>query len=183
MRSLGLILWVFGSGCAWMDTQEEDGRETVTPSHPLSLIFGRSVEVQAMHVSLSAWGREESRVMAEAVFPEILENCVRYHRLGLMEQWNIQENSLEQRFVVFAAPDGAGPLVFDIQSEGGVSLQEEGATIGGLRYSRLHAWDSQKQTLPTWMETTPEGLRLVVDDSEAMGSITLLSEISVLSPT
>lgn len=180
MRLASLFLLVFGVGCAWM---AEDEKGTVRPAHPLSLIFGRSVEVQAMPVSLLAWGREESRMMAETVFPEILENRVLYPRLGLIEQWDIQENLVEQRFVVLAAPDGAGPLVFDIQSEGRVNLQEEEASLGGLRYSKLRAWDSQGQSLPAWMETTLEGLRLVVDDSEAMGSITLLSEISVLSPT
>lgn len=180
MRPICLFLLVFGAGCAWMG---EDAKETVLPTHPLSLIFGRSVEVQAMPVTLQAWGREESRVMAEAVFPEILENRVVYPRLGLIEQWDIQESLVEQRFIVSAAPDGVGPLVFDIQSEGRVHLEEEGAILGGLRYKNLRAWDSHRQSLPTWMETTPEGLRLVVDDSEAMGSITLLSEISVLTPT
>ncbi|MSQ01324.1 MAG: hypothetical protein EXR71_05430 [Myxococcales bacterium] len=143
--------------------------------------------------SLSGWGRDGALVAAQAVVPEpgacvaggqidAFGACLRrveYARPGLVEWWENRAEGLEQGFTVTAPPDGAGPLVFDLALTGAsadldgddVLLVREGDAP--LRVSKLAAWDQSGRVLPAGFEVTEAGLRIVVDDTGATGTITV----------
>ncbi len=147
----------------------------------------------AVSLALSGWGRHGALVDAAAVAPEAgaclaggqvdpFGECLRrveYARPGLVEWWENRAEGLEQGFTVTAAPDGTGPLVFDLALTGASAdvdgddvllVREDGAP---LRFSKLAAWDERGRTLPASMEETDAGLRIVVDDTGAIGTITV----------
>ena len=157
-----------------------------------------------IRLALRAWGREDALEGAEAPSPvagacvpgagvDAFGECVRrveYARPGLVEWWSNRPEGLEQGFTVEAAPDGDGPLVFDVEVHGAsAEVEASGATFtpddpssgelssggatGALRYEGLAAWDARGHVLPAWMEPTTDGLRLVVDDTGAVGTITV----------
>ena len=83
-------------------------------------------------LSLRAWGRDDAVSAAGAVAPEegdcvgggvedAFGECLRqvqYDRPGLVEWWENRASGLEHGFTVTAAPDGDGPLVFDLAVSG-----------------------------------------------------------------
>ncbi len=149
--------------------------------------------VGEVSLSLDAWGRDGDLVAAAGVAPEAgaclaggqidpFGECLRrveYARPGLVEWWENRAEGLEQGFTVTAAPDGAGPLVFDLALTG-ARAEIDGAEAllvreGGapLRFSKLAAWDERGRVLPATMEQTESGLRILVDDTGAIGTITV----------
>jgi hypothetical protein len=146
-----------------------------------------------VRLSLAAWGREGGLTVAEAVaategpcvaagLVDVSGACVRqvtYTRPGLTEWWENGADGLEQGFTVTARPGGVGDLVFDLAVTGAeVSVAGDEATLrrpsgDPLRFGNLAAWDETGRSLPSWMEETSTGLRLVVDDTGAVGVVTV----------
>ena len=144
-------------------------------------------------LSLRAWGREEATIAVDATPPEAgpclsggavdaFGECLRrveYARPGLVEWWENRPEGLEQGFTVAAPPDGDGALVFELALAGAIADVEDDEALlvrevgAPLRFAKLTAWDERGQALPAWMEETGDGLRLVVDDSGAIGAITV----------
>ena len=144
-------------------------------------------------LSLRAWGREGALELAESVPPEegdcvaggrvdLFGACLRrieYARPGLVEWWENRPDGLEQGFTVSAPPGGEGALVFELAVEGATAEADgDGATLGRqeggpLRYGSLAAWDETERSLPAWIEETDDGLRIVVDDDGAIGTVTV----------
>ena len=144
-------------------------------------------------LSLRAWGREDSTVEVDPTPAEdgpclaggavdAFGDCLRrvqYARPGLVEWWENRAEGLEQGFTVTAPPDGEGALVFEL-AVGGALAEVEGdaATLvreagERLSFGKLAAWDEAGRSLPAWMEETDDGLRIVVDDDGAVGTVTV----------
>lgn len=138
----------------------------------------------AIRLRFAAWGREgeSSEVgptqprLATCVDGWLDKGCPRRVELshpGVTETWDIVTGGIEQRWRVAERPSGDGFLVFDL------SLDDETTRVAGAnatsarlvdsrgnawRYGGLAAWDANGRALAAWMETTPQGLRVVVDD-------------------
>jgi uncharacterized protein (TIGR03382 family) len=146
-----------------------------------------------VRVELSGWGRaglveatrgEEARLgeCASDGAVDAMGSCLRrleYARGGVVEWWENRPEGLEQGFTVTKRPAGAGPLVFDV-SVSGARVEVEGGTAtlvrgGGapLSYGGLRAWDETGLELPSRMEWRSGGLRLVVEDAGAQGTVTV----------
>jgi len=165
------------------------------PAHALHAVFesngvrvaGRSGDSASVQMSLRSWGREGALEPGEWVAPEEgdcvrCERRVQYVRDGLVEWWEDRSDGLEHGFTVASPPPGNGFLVFDVAVDGAVVGVDEGdgtaATFSrpdapSLYYNDLAAWDDEGRTLPAWMEQTDEGLRLVVDDTDTRGAVTV----------
>ena len=78
-----------------------------------------------------------------------------------------------------APPDGDGALVFELALSGAIADVEDNEALlvrevgNPLRFAKLAAWDERGKALPARMEETEDGLRLVVDDTGAIGTITV----------
>lgn len=144
-------------------------------------------------LELRAWGREQTLAEVSPTVPEqgpclvggatdAVGEClhrVDYLRPGLTEWWENRPEGLEQGFTVMVPPAGDGAMVFDLTITGAsVEVDATEAVLvaaGGARFqfSGLHAYDSRGWDLPTWMESTNSGIRLLVDDSDAVGVVTV----------
>ena len=144
-------------------------------------------------LSLAGWGREDAVAAAGNAPPEEGEcliggavdafgACLRridYRRPGLVEWWENRPEGLEQGFTVTALPEGEGALVIDLVVAGALVELDGDAAIftraqgARLRFGSLAAWDERGRELPAWMEERDDGLRLVVDDTGAVGTITV----------
>ena len=144
-------------------------------------------------LTLRAWGREDRVTAADAIAPEegaclydgavdAFGDCLRrvhYARPGLTEWWENRPEGLEQGFTVTAAPDGDGALVFDLAVTGALADVEGDEALlvretgDPLRFGGLAAWDATGRSLPAWMEESDSGLRILVDDSGAIGAVTV----------
>ncbi|HLF25275.1 MAG TPA: FG-GAP-like repeat-containing protein [Anaerolineae bacterium] len=115
------------------------------------------------------------------------ENRIDYGR-GTFTEWYINDaRGLEQGFTLARPPNRGeashAPLILELALSGDLTpiMIDNGsaiefATASGLhvlRYGELHAHDTQGRVLPTWMELTASGIRLIVDDTEATYPITL----------
>ena len=144
-------------------------------------------------LALSAWGREGTMAPAVPADPaegtciagggvDAFGDCLRrieFARPGLVEWWENQPDGLEQGFTVTGPPDGDGALVFELAVTGAITEVENDEALlvrrdsEPLRFAELAAWDERGRSLPAWMEETEAGLRLVVDDSGAIGVVTV----------
>lgn len=107
-------------------------------------------------------------------------NTVTVSRGGLVEWWENRAEGLEQGFTMEEPPAGEGPLQFDVQVDGAeVAWSSSAAALlqlsdgSTVRYDHLAAWDARGVALRAWMERTDDGLRLLVDDADAVGAVTL----------
>jgi hypothetical protein len=142
-------------------------------------------------LTLRAWGRDAAMVPVEPRAPaegrclssgEVDAFGVCLHRVdyahpGLTEWWENRPAGLEQGFTVPSPPAGEGPLVFEM-AVGGARVEVDGEEarlvreVGApLRWGELVAWDEEGKELPAWMEAVDGGVRIEVDDSEAVGSV------------
>ncbi|MDL1960780.1 MAG: hypothetical protein LWX01_03635, partial [Deltaproteobacteria bacterium] len=114
------------------------------------------------------------------------DNSIEYHR-GDMVEWYINDHrGLEQGFTLKARPSGrmdsgllqlqmrtTGNLIPAVEKEGKgiVFLDAQGNKV--LRYSGLYACDAAGKELVSSMEADQEGIRLIVEDHEAVYPITI----------
>ena len=144
-----------------------------------------------VRLALHSWGREGASISASEVAPEIgdcqaggatdaLGACLRrvqYRRTGVIEWWENRREGLEQGFTIDERPEGSGALILDLEVQGAAVevgdaearfVADDGAE---LQYSNLIAIDGEGTILPSWMEASGRGVRLVVDDGDAVGDI------------
>jgi hypothetical protein len=112
------------------------------------------------------------------------DNSIEYLR-GDMVEWYINDHrGLEQGFTLKARPSGrtgSGPLKLQMRTTGNLIPCKEGKGIvfqdaqGNkvLGYSGLYACDAAGNELFSSMEADREGIRLIVDDHEAVYPITI----------
>ena len=143
-------------------------------------------------LSLAGWGRDGATIPVSAGAlaegpcrgdgaADPFGACLRrLHNLrpGLVEWWENRSEGLELGFTVSEPTPGEGALVFDLIVEGATVEVEAGGDAlfhagRDLRFAGLVAWDSVGRSLPAHMEGTDQGLRLVVDDSDAVGAVTV----------
>jgi hypothetical protein len=107
---------------------------------------------------------------------------VTYTRDDLVEWWEERAAGLEHGFTLITPPPGDGMLVLDIVIQGAEAIVHQGdgraATLSrpgypSLQYAGLAAWDEGGRSLLAWMEGTNDGLRIVVDDTSAVGVVTV----------
>lgn len=146
------------------------------------VVSGATGPAADIHMSLHSWGREGALAPGEWVAPSDGARRTHYVRDGLIEWWESRSEGLEHGFTVMSRPPGDGLLVFEVTVDGAFVTVEEGdstaATLSrpgapNLSYNDLAAWDESGRSLPAWMEETDDGLRLVVDDTEALGTVTV----------
>ncbi len=160
---------------------------------PAGLTVQPEVGGAEVGLELQAWGREAALIPVEPTLPEEgpcivggaadpFGDCLRrvdYAHPGLTEWWENRPEGLEQGFTVTAPPDGEGALVFELAVRGARPEVEDTearlVTAAGdpLRYAQLAAWDERGRELPAWLEPTDSGLRIRVDDTGAIGTITV----------
>jgi hypothetical protein len=113
-------------------------------------------------------------------------NRIEYHR-GDMVEWYINDHrGLEQGFTLKARPSGrmgSGLLQLQMRTTGNLipGVEKEGKRIifrdaqgkEVLRYSGLYAYDAAGRELGARMETDQEGIRLLVEDHDAVYPITI----------
>jgi hypothetical protein len=142
-----------------------------------------------LDLRLERWGRAEATVAAASAplapgrcrddgARDELGDCLR--RLdrrhdGLVEWWENDRSGLEHGFDLSQRPEGEGPLVFEIEVGGlevAIDPTGDAAILSGsgarLRYGGLRAWDADAVDLAAHMERSPSGLRLVIDDDDAV---------------
>jgi FG-GAP-like repeat/FG-GAP repeat len=134
-----------------------------------------------VRLSLAAWGRSGALASAAAPMARGGQDHAELVHTGLVEWWEPHSDGFEHGFTVTAPPVGAGPLVLEIgvdqaqvaMDDGGASATFSRPGSRDLYYRELKAWDASGRVLTSWMEPTPSGLRLLVDDSDAHGVITV----------
>ena len=114
------------------------------------------------------------------------DNRIEYHR-GDMVEWYINDHrGLEQGFTLKARPSGrtgsdplqlqmttATNLIPGVEKEGKGIIFRDAQGNEVLRYSGLYAYDAAGKELGARMEAYQEGIRLIVDDHEAVYPITI----------
>ncbi|MCB9665833.1 MAG: tandem-95 repeat protein [Alphaproteobacteria bacterium] len=140
-----------------------------------------------------AWGRDGALLPLTAGTPRVgacasdrLDAdgaCLRRAEIAhadVVEWWVNDPRGLEQGWTVHALPPGGGPLVVDIAITGATATLADDAddatlTSGTsqLTYGHLSAWDADRRALPVWLEASPDGLRVAVDDTGARAPITI----------
>ena len=114
------------------------------------------------------------------------DNCIEYHR-GDMVEWYINDHrGLEQGFTLKSRPSGRTGLgllqlkmttttnlipVVEKEGKGIVFRDAQGKEV--LRYSGLYAYDAAGKDLGARMEADHQGIRLIVEDHEAVYPITI----------
>ncbi len=146
---------------------------------------------------LHAWGRDGAERASEVQAPiwgecasvgEILPDgsCLRRVELlheGLTEFWQPADGlGLEHGWDIESRPGGAGLLSFHLVLEQAiywtVDADGRGAEIvgsdgGSWRYEGLEAWDAVGEPVEAFLETTADGLALLVDDTGATYPLTV----------
>ena len=141
-------------------------------------------------VGLASWGRTGASEAAAWALPRpgacvqsapgvaCLEQ-VEFDRAGLTEWWRNGATGVEQGFTLDARPGGAGELVFamdigdldPIVLDDAVLLRRDGRMELAIR--GLKAWDADGDALAAWFEADADGVRYVVDDTDARYPITV----------
>ena len=87
---------------------------------------------------------------------------------GFVEWWENRPEGLEQGWTITERPLGDGPLVVEIEVDSAYEADADGVTLvvgtSRLRYAGLRAWDARGTALPARFD----GLRMLVDDAEAV---------------
>ncbi len=134
---------------------------------------------------LSRWGREgEAQPVEGCARVEAAGTRIRYLRDGAPVEWFVNDRrGLEHGFTVESRPEGSGSLVFDLALRAGWCAELDGdpgrarfvdaSGATELTYGGLTAFDATGRTLPAWMESTGEELRLRVDDRGAIYPLTV----------
>jgi hypothetical protein len=133
--------------------------------------------------SLEGWGREGGLQPVVGTEPVYDARRVEYLRDGITEWYENTEAGLEQGFTIPAPPSGDGPLCIEGALAGNlrpewhddddaiVFLDENDAMV--LRYSKLMAWDATGRELAGAMDLVDGGIRLWIDDREALYPVTV----------
>ena len=104
---------------------------------------------------------------------------VEIRRAGVTEWWDNRADGLEQGFVIDRKPRGS--LGVDVAVDGatvrvGASGRSATFALGDgaeVYYRDLRAWDARGTELPASMQGTSDGVRLVVDDRDAIYPVTV----------
>ena len=166
-----------------------DGSVRVTDAGSAGGPLSRSASGFSVELRTTAWGRSHALVPVEPAAAErgacvdgervdLQGECLRRAELprdGLLEWWSNDSRGLEQGWTIDAAPAGDGPLVVEVAVEGmEVSIDDEGDEASfnrpgaRLTYGSLLALDARQTELHAWLEPAPGGLRVVVDDADAV---------------
>ncbi|GDX82934.1 hypothetical protein LBMAG42_47450 [Deltaproteobacteria bacterium] len=143
-------------------------------------------------LTTSAWGRIGSMEAAQLGAPALGEcialkvdpegNCIRRVESvdgNLTEWWAVDDQGVEQGWLIAASPAGTGPLTVILAVEGAqatigddvVWLEGDGGDLWSV--SGLEAWDADGTALHTQFERSEVGFRIAVDDTGAAYPVTI----------
>jgi uncharacterized repeat protein (TIGR01451 family) len=144
---------------------------------------GASGDGWRLAVRVAGYGRRGEVRPLPGAEPVADEERVEYQRGPVSEWYANRPGGLEQGFTIAEAPPGdtGGPLAIELATDGDLSLAVEGdraafADASGrtvVRYSELAAWDADGRALPSRMEASGPGLRLVVEAETARFPVTV----------
>lgn len=167
---------VYNPGLGWRTSF--DGSKAITRPDEGDWTWG---------LELARWGYEGGAL--EVGMPQALhaegQRVSREWDDALTEWWVNDTRGLEHGFTVHAAPadKAASSLAFELRVLGGLQpkvnaskrgasfVAEDGAAV--LTYDGLLAFDADGVDLTAWMEATEEGLRLIVNTTDARYPITI----------
>jgi len=99
---------------------------------------------------------------------------------GASEWWRSGPTGLQQGWTLTEEPDGAGPVVLDVQIDGATPLAATPTSArlllaggGALQYSGLRAWDADGADLPARLSVVGDTIRIQVEDAGARWPITV----------
>ena len=167
--------------------QREPGRFVASAGGMLAELGGRGMRAQRgadeLTLRFSAWGREGALESVEPRQP-VFGDCdaagscgrVELGHPSLTEHWRGVPAGVEQGWEIRRRPAGEGALLLDVdvgashwEADGdGLGARILGSTGRAWRYAGLRAWDARDEPLGAWMEVRAGGLRLVVQDGEAV---------------
>lgn len=169
-----------GFRVAWRD----DGEVTVR-ARGGSAVLSESVHPWELRLRTEAWGRQGALSplggvpeLGECADPDILDvhgRCLRGVALRsgqVVESWENRPDGLEVRWLVDAAPVGAGDLLLVLEADGlEVEVDEEAVRFAGaghLRLDGLRAWDAAGRGLEARFVHAAGGFAVrVVDEGAA----------------
>ena len=129
------------------------------------------------------WGRAGQLAPLETASPRAEGPRVDYDR-GPIGEWYLNApKGLEQGFTLLRPPEGAGPVQLEMDLTGTLlpTLSQDGQAVdfaipGGervLRYAELAVRDARDAIVPAHMELFWGGLRIILDDADAVYPITV----------
>ena len=141
-----------------------------------------------LKLRFAAWGRAGVTNPIDPVVPQLgactvggpdigCPGRVELVHPGVTETWQTVPGGIEQSWRVGERPPGVGSLVLDVALTPGTSVTVDPAGTGARlvdphgrawRYGGLAAWDADSRDLEAWLVPTPSGLRVVVDDGDAV---------------
>jgi len=134
---------------------------------------------------LAALGRGDTLAPVEQVIPT--DNGTRaVYAHGDVTEWYVRQGGgVEQGITLAAPPAGDGPLALTIATPAAIALVDVdggGSTLilprasgesGQWRYNGLQVTDAAGRVLPSHLASTDSGVRIVVDDNDAVYPVTV----------
>lgn len=139
-----------------------------------------------MRFTLRSWGRADRREAAELADPRLGAcatepsepdgDCTRRveQSHGSLTAWVARRpGAVEQGWTLAERPAGAGPVELHLAVTGAelVAIEDDAAELATAevrwRYTGLKAWDAAGKDLPARLARSPEGLAVIVDDTDA----------------
>lgn len=142
----------------------------------------------SVNLTMASWGREGAAAPLSPASPawgdcapdlfDLQENCItrlEYSRDSLLEWWVSSPGRLQTGWDLLERPNGAGEVEINLSVGGAVVSQaDDGGSLWfttpsrKLLFTGLFATDAEGTVVEAWMEPAPGGLRVVVDDTDAV---------------
>jgi hypothetical protein len=120
---------------------------------------------------------------AKEIDPVVTGNRIEFDRDSIIEWYENKPQGIEQGFTINKKPKGSNGLILELGVAGNITpvLSENGEAIhfltesntSVLKYSKLHVYDSQGQTLPSRFTLANNAIEIWVDDHKALYPITI----------
>jgi len=167
----------------------EAGLVLTNAGHGVRLTFGDDDEILrgetfVWRIGLRSWGYRDARRSAEGGVSVVCGNRVELDHGGLTEWYVNGPFGIQQGFTVSHPGERCGgPLVLEVTVPEGVTgvlesdargltwCNVDGAPV--VRYGDLIAFDARGASLEAWLEVDEEGLRICVDDADALYPLTI----------
>jgi hypothetical protein len=150
----------------------------------IALVAGGEVELPwTWGLTWTGYGRGDAKQPVPPATLGATGNRMEYRRGRLLEWYENTPKGLKQSFQLEAPPErGSGVLHLDLALTGDLSpsFSEDGqaidftrSNVAVLRYDRLIVTDARGSSLPARMEGFVRGIRIAIDDSDAVYPITV----------
>ncbi len=138
-----------------------------------------SMGERSLRLRFAGWGREGAVEPLVLVVPD---ERLELHHPGITEWWRETDHGVRQGWELDAPPPGSGLLVLAIESQGHgawiVEPEGRGAHAPPWRYAGLAAWDAEGTPLEARLQAERDGLRILVDDTDAAYPVSIDPELT-----